>query len=92
MKKLLAEYGLIAPIIIGLIAGFMQELSKPKDSPHYWVKTIFTTSFIVFSMFLVLDMSDLTYHTKLGISAMFGFLGIEKALTYIKEFLHIFKK
>lgn len=84
------ENEILTAIIVGLIAGFMQELCK--ENPHDWFKTIISTSFVVFSIFLIMDFTELSYSAKLGVSAIFGFFGLEKGLSHIKEFLGVFRK
>ncbi len=94
MMQILSDFfsknEILTAIIIGLIAGFMQELCN--ENTHYWIKTILSTSFIVLSVFLIMDFTDLSYPTKLGISAIFGFLGLERGLLHIKGFLEVFRK
>ena len=47
------------------------------------------TSFIVF---LLLDFTGLTYMTKLGISSLVAFFGIEKAISYLERIFGVVKR
>lgn len=83
---------LITPAFIGFLSGVMKELSKPKEIPNTWIKTIVNSAFLCCVIFLFLDMFQLSYNAKIGIAAIFSFFGLEKSLIHIKELISIFKR
>lgn len=83
---------LITPAFIGFLSGAMKELSKPKEIPNTWIKTIVNSAFLCCVIFLFLDIFELSYNAKIGIAAIFSFFGLEKSLIHIKELISIFKR
>lgn len=51
-----------------------------------------SSSLTAFIVFLLLDFSNLTYMTKLGISALVAFFGIENAIAYAEKFFGFVKR
>lgn len=57
-----------------------------------FIAVCLSSALSAFIVFLLLDFSDLTYMTKLGISALVAFLGIENAVAYLERFFGMVKR
>lgn len=73
---------LILGIFCGLAAyfkGFMDDLNH-KPSVRVAIANMLTSSVMSFVVFAILDGSDFTFMSKLAISSLVAFLGVDKAL------------
>lgn len=99
-------YALLPCVMLGFLCGVVSffksydEHDKNFDEKKLNTKERFfrffaiclSSSFTAFIVFLLLDFSDLTYMTKLGVSALVAFFGIENALAYIEKFFGFVKR
>ncbi len=80
--------------IVGIICGLSNYLSDEEDNcEDKKIKCIFkyiiNSAVLCTIIYCILTSLDLAYLTKVGISAAITYLGIDKALSLIKEFIHL---
>ena len=88
-------YAILPCIILGIfcgIASYFQNYlrdEKFKPSKGKLVANGLTSAILSFVIFAVLDSTDLTFMTKIAISASVAFLGIDKALDLVERLLRL---
>lgn len=85
---------LIPIILVGLLAGFMGALDNKDDMKQglrEGLKRVVISSFLCVVCYSILSATDLPYLAKVGVSACVGFLGLDKAVGLVKEFLSLRK-
>lgn len=100
IESLIAKglYFELAPIIVlGIFAGLAKFFQRDDDESHpnptirdFFYNTI-TSMVICVIIYAALDSTDLSYLTKLAISGLVSFLGIDKALDYAQKLLSLRK-
>lgn len=88
-------YAIIPCIFLGLGSGcasYFSNFLTHEDYHGSWRKMIGTTlssGIIAFIVFALLDSTNLTFMTKLALSAAVSFLGIDKALDLAQKILNL---
>ncbi|WP_104683071.1 phage holin family protein [Helicobacter felis] len=87
-----SEYLQLLPIgLIGILSGALNYFNNPKSSLRHALVVMFTSCFICLCVFAMLETTQLTYLTKVGISASVGYFGIDRAIEIVRNILS-FKK
>ncbi|QPX64988.1 holin [Campylobacter phage F370] len=87
----------LSPIfIVGLICGLSNYLSDEEDTctrKHIKciLKYIFNSAVLCTIIYCILTSLELPYLTKIGVAGAITYLGIDKAMSLIKEFIHLKK-
>ena len=89
------EYLELIPImLVGLVSGFVGALdgvnkdgTNAKEAIMQGVKKMLTSSFICVVAFSILSATELPYLAKVGISAVIGFLGFDRAISLVRELI-----
>lgn len=96
-------YALLPCIVLGILCGLVayykdNESEYDKDFTPKTKKTFkgaifsaISASITSFAIFAMLDMTDYSYITKLGISSLVAFIGFDSALSIVERFFNIRK-
>lgn len=88
-------YAILPCIVLGIFCGvasyFQNYLRDESFEPNKGklVANGLTSAILSFIIFAILDSTDLTFMTKLAISAAVAFLGINKALDVVERLLRL---
>lgn len=91
---MLAQYAELIPIaLVGALSGFMCILDSKDLSVGIKgaLRRILVSSFLCALTYAILSTTELPYLARVGISACVAFLGFERAISYVKEFLEMRK-
>lgn len=88
-------YALLPSILLGLFCGlaayfkgFMDDLEH-KPSVRVALANMLTSAIMSFIVFAILDSTDFSFMTKLAISSLVAFLGVDKALDLAAKLLQM---
>ncbi|MDA3967368.1 phage holin family protein [Helicobacter sp. WB40] len=92
---MLVEYLELMPImLVGLVSGFVGALDGVnkegvcnKEALKEGAKKMLVSTFVCVVAFSILSATELPYLAKVGISAVIGFLGFDRAISLVKELI-----